>query len=357
MAADLPTNTVWQDREIEFSLPVQYVAPRKGEFIIDELDDVEDTKGNNGERGTLRVTNLRLIWFAHRTKKVNLSVGLKNIISMTIRSASSRLRGVTQALYVLAKPHRLVSKFSSVPKHENKRYEFIFTYLVPDSPRLFTTVQAVHRAYDSSKMYRELKLRGAIIQDKQLIMLPTETLYSKVNGVWNLSSDQGNLGHFFITSVRLVWHAALAENFNVSIPYMQIKSVRIRDSSKFGMALVVETAEDSGGFVLGFRVDPVARLKEVAKEIVSLFNMFSERPNFGVQFSLEDQPEGLDAVTVPVPDEDVVIAQVDEAAPAVGMYLADGDKNTDRPATFAPELGLAIEDLREGVTLEDLWTL
>ena len=40
-------------------------------------------------------------------------------------------------------------------------------------------------------------------------------------GVWNLSSDQGNLGTFFITNVRLVWHANMAENFNVSIPYLQ----------------------------------------------------------------------------------------------------------------------------------------
>lgn len=45
---------------------------------------------------------------------------------------------------------------------------------------------------------------------------------SQVEGVWNLSSDQGNLGCFFLTNVRLVWHANLAQNFNVSIPYMQM---------------------------------------------------------------------------------------------------------------------------------------
>ena len=47
-------------------------------------------------------------------------------------------------------------------------------------------------------------------------------MYNKVDGVWNLSSDQGNLGTFFITNVRVVWHANLAENFNVSIPYLQV---------------------------------------------------------------------------------------------------------------------------------------
>lgn len=72
----------------------------------------------------------------------------------------------------------------------------------------------------------------------------------KVNGVWNLFSEQGNLGTFFVTNVRLVWHANLVETFNVSIPYMQIASVRVRES-KFGQALVVETHSSSGGYMLG----------------------------------------------------------------------------------------------------------
>lgn len=93
-----------------------------------------------------------------------------------------------------------------------------------NSPRLFTTVQAIYRSYETTKLYRDLKLRGAIIKEKQLLMLPDEDVYSKVDGVWNLSSDQGNLGTFFVTNVRIVWHANLAENFNVSIPYLQIVS-------------------------------------------------------------------------------------------------------------------------------------
>ena len=51
---------------------------------------------------------------------------------------------------------------------------------------------------------------------------------------------KGNLGIFHITDVRLIWHAELNENFNVSVPYYQTKSIKIRDS-KFGLALVVET--------------------------------------------------------------------------------------------------------------------
>ena len=43
-------------------------------------------------------------------------------------------------------------------------------------------------------MYRDLKLRAAIIQDKQLILLSGEQIYSKYQGVMNLSAEQGNLG-------------------------------------------------------------------------------------------------------------------------------------------------------------------
>ncbi len=39
-------------------------------------------------------------------------------------------------------------------------------------------------------MYRELKLRGAILSEKRLRVLPQETVINTVNGVWNLSSDQ-----------------------------------------------------------------------------------------------------------------------------------------------------------------------
>jgi hypothetical protein len=103
----------------------------------------------------------------------------------------------------------------------------------------------VFRAYDTSKLYRDLKLRAAIVKDKSLLLLPKEQVYNKLSGIWNLSSDQGNLGSFYITNVRIVWHANLAENFNVSMPYMQIKTVRRV------CARPRERASECGRFALG----------------------------------------------------------------------------------------------------------
>lgn len=233
---------LWEDRDVRFDINPQQMKMRPGEKLIDALNAVEDTKGNNGDRGRLMVTNLRIIWHSLALPRVNLSIGFNCVINISTKTAQSKLRGQTEALYVLTKCN-------------NTRFEFIFTNLIPGSPRLFTTVISVHRAYETSKLYRDLKLRGALIHNKQLRLLPQEQVYNKVNGVWNLSSDQGNLGTFFITNVRLVWHANINESFNVSIPYLQMKSVKIRDS-KFGLALVVESSQQSGGYVLGFRIDP-----------------------------------------------------------------------------------------------------
>eukprot|EP00164_Ancoracysta_twista_P004543 GFYU01006129.1.p1 GENE.GFYU01006129.1~~GFYU01006129.1.p1 ORF type:complete len:344 (-),score=58.66 GFYU01006129.1:214-1245(-) len=333
---------VWEDREVRFDIPLQALGCRKGEFVIDAITSVEDTKGNNGERGSLVVTNLRILWQSTRNPRTNLSVGYNCVVSLNIRMASSRLRGNTQALYVL-------TRFNS------SRFEFIFTNLVKASPRLFTTVMAVFRSYETTKLYRDLKLRGAIIKDKNLILLPKERIISKVPGVWNLSSDQGNLGTFFVTNVRLVWHANLAENFNVSIPYLQIKTIRIRDS-KFGLALVIETSPRSGGYILGFRIDPAEKLEEVATEIQTLHRVHVDNPVFGVDYTMEEKPPAAAALKVQQTADDVEIINDDGGTDVFAAYYAEGEKNMDRGPVYNRELGLAVEQLRDGITIEQLWS-
>lgn len=60
---------------------------RLGEFAVDKLDLIEDTKGNAGENGRLIVTNLRIIWHSLLLPRINLSMNryskytLHNLIS------------------------------------------------------------------------------------------------------------------------------------------------------------------------------------------------------------------------------------------------------------------------------------
>lgn len=64
--------------------------------------------------------------------------------------------------------------------------------------------------------------------------------------------------------------------------------VKIRES-KFGVALVIESVESSGGYVLGFRIDPLERLKSVHREISSLQTVYSKAPIFGVEYTIKDE--------------------------------------------------------------------
>ena len=65
-------------------------------------------------------------------------------------------------------------------------------------------------------------MSGALLVESELQLLPREVAYSRVNGVWNLSSEAGNMGTFYITNCRVVWFSTASNAFNVSIPYLQV---------------------------------------------------------------------------------------------------------------------------------------
>lgn len=59
---------------------------RKGEHVIDKLDFIEDTKGNNGDKGRLLITNLRMIWHSLSTTRISLCKSFHiKLISVVIK--------------------------------------------------------------------------------------------------------------------------------------------------------------------------------------------------------------------------------------------------------------------------------
>ncbi|XP_023348121.1 LOW QUALITY PROTEIN: Bardet-Biedl syndrome 5 protein homolog [Eurytemora carolleeae] len=347
--AGATVDTMWEHREVRFDILLPQMKMRPGELLLDKLDSIEDTKGNAGDRGRMLITNIRAIWHSQTMPRVSLSIGYNCILNLTTKKVNSKLRGITEALYILTKCNQIIVII---------RFEFIFTNLVPGNARLFTSLIGVYRAFNSSKMYRELKLRGAILEDSALKLLPLEEIVSTINGVWNLSSDQGNLGTMIVTNVRIVWFANLNDLFNISIPYIQIASVRQRES-KFGTALVIESSELSGGYILGFRIDPGEKLVSIQKEISSLLVLYSATPIFGVEYVSQDEPLKEEDL-IPVVDNMDEINEIDEyneeTNDAFAAYLAEGSQK-DREVVFSRELGLAIEKLKDGFTLESLWSV
>lgn len=63
--------------------------------------------------------------------------------------------------------------------------------------------------------------------------------------------------------------------------------MRVRES-KYGPALVVNTLDTAGGYVLGFRIDPPERLRQVYKEMTSFFAIYSATPIFGVFYERKE---------------------------------------------------------------------
>ncbi|KAA0167046.1 hypothetical protein FNF28_02969 [Cafeteria roenbergensis] len=153
----------------------------------------------------------------------------------------------------------------------------------------------------------------------------------------------------------MVWHASLAENFNVSIPWIQISKVHVR-ASKFGQALVVETVPRAGGYVLGFKIEPDERREAACKEVSSLWKVFLADPVLGVKHTVEDAPTSTQSAPLERRADDVEIVDSAETSDTMAAYLADASKAADREPVFDPELGLAVEALPPGYDIGKLWS-
>ncbi|EGD78614.1 hypothetical protein PTSG_01591 [Salpingoeca rosetta] len=336
----------WRDHEVRFDSIATHMQPGPGEVIIDSLSNVEDTQGNNGVRGKLVVTNLRIMWHAIKKPSVNLSIGLFCISQISVKMVESKLKGGrTQAL-------TLVCKFKKM------RFSFVFTYLVPSSPRLFTIIQAVHRAYDSTRLYREVVVRSStLVSDDRVAVLPDEEIFDTLDGVWNLSGDKGELGTMVVSNIRCIWYSDLDPRFNVTIPYCMMSRIAIRNS-KFGKALVVKTAKAARSLTIGFRIDPADRLQRVAQKMERLHRVYHASPIYGVHVDVETaEGEGEGAGEMETEDDDIEIIQRDDfdvlAAYANGRLGQEASEDNKMPV-YSEELGLAIEPLLPGFTLDAL---
>ena len=182
---------------------------RKGEFMIDSIDAIEDTKGNNGERGSLVITNLRMIWRSFKDSKTNLSECKHHLpcgLSLSVFRHRVQLHhehchqnceftpeGTSTGQLILhamcfadyCESIRHCMFLQSSGKAASSSSSRILYRTAPDcSPqyRQCTGENVVRsgwasdlnlpRSYETSKLYRDLKLRGAIIKDKQLQILP-----------------------------------------------------------------------------------------------------------------------------------------------------------------------------------------
>jgi Bardet-Biedl syndrome 5 protein len=261
---------IWHDREVRFDVSKSQLGLRNGERVFETISNIEDTKGNNGDIGTLIFSNLRLIWYCQDNIKINLSLGYECIISTEIRTISSKVAGETQALAIKC-------------KFNGNRFEFLFNAVANDSPNLFNSFNLIYKAYDTSRLYRDVKMKGFLTQDKNLITLPGEEVICKISGVGSVNNDGVVLGSFFMTNIRVVWFSNSLDNFNLSLPWIQIKSCKLRELNKSGKVVAVESGKGLNANIFYFKFSD--KIETIIKDLENYHKKFIEQPTLGIDLS------------------------------------------------------------------------
>lgn len=405
--------TFWQDREIRFDGPPKTVDLRgKEEVLIRIIPRVEDTKGNNGLVGTMMLTNLRIIWYASTRQERNLSVGFFTIKNITIKEANSKLGGgVVSSLFVTAKygSSRFQFVFTATGNAKEARRSTAFSSASTaegQRENLFSLAHMIWKAYESTKMYREVRLRTALTDpanQNQLVLLPQEKVVSQHPRFINLTKEESFSGLLILTNIRLVWLEELRPAFNVSVPYIQIiglrlqiadnntsnkKKSKIQLSGKSNRTLVVQTSSYGGNFKFGFCAMQGELTSQIFSEVRSLWEIAVARPVFGVKVEAVDgDAQAANPPNAPPSRSGTVGGSALKCSPAsrgprstytppvqsegsnhlvfeeapidhFAGYYADeegGKRSKDRDPVYDVGLGLAVEKLKKGTSVRDLW--
>ena len=168
MTSKVNHDFIWQDRDIRFDSKPAELELRKGEVAIETQTNVEDTKGNTGDRGMLVATNLRFMWISAKKRRTNLSIGLHCVINMRLVAKATALTGLVHSVIIMT-------------KFNKSNFEFIFSLNAPAGTKknVFSHMHALFRSYESTRLYRDLKLRGAVIKNKELDLLRHEQVPRK----------------------------------------------------------------------------------------------------------------------------------------------------------------------------------
>jgi hypothetical protein len=89
---------------------------------------------------------------------------------------------------------------------------------------------------------------------------------------------------FYITNVRIVWFSTQIDSFNVSLPWIHIKNIKIKET-KNGRLIFFEINKHSGGNILAFKFND--NVDNILKELLTYHYSYLEYPVFGIDISAE----------------------------------------------------------------------
>jgi hypothetical protein len=155
-------------------------------------------------------------------------------------------------------------------KIQHSRFEFVLIVRQSSSYPFFCHYSSCVSFVWVVQVTRDVKPAARTVEGN---WLPKEHVYTKISwGSGNLSKVQSNLEHLALNLLSRLVMPTWPRIFLILLVSRTCKSKRFGfESPSFGSALVIETAPRSGGYVLGFRIDPETRLqvKFAAKQTAS----------------------------------------------------------------------------------------
>ena len=372
---------VWQDRYVKIDCNKKDISLRKGEESYEILKLIKDSKSPAGAIGTFLFTNLRLIWYENGNVKNNFSIGYDTIIDLSEKKTESKIDV----------DNEIITSLCIKCKDNDNEYEFLFTSIAEKDINLKTSLSNILKIYEVGRYYRDIKVKGAdivVFKEKKLNQLPDENILNTLNGI-SYINNQGNYpGILILTNLRIVWLSIQYENFNLTIPWIQMSKIQSKGDSKYEKLISVKIKSYFGGNLYNFYIAKTNLFDKILDDMTKAMYYYQEDPLLGVNINklmIDDSKVNKQK------KDNKQISQVPEQPPkklnkidehfkkVVNKYFTDEDiidnnnfngissiyllndyknkQNNINDIVFCKELGCAIEKLPDKVTIDNLWKI
>jgi hypothetical protein len=372
---------VWQDRYVKIDCNKKDISLRKGEESYEILKLIKDSKNPNGAIGTFLFTNLRLIWYENGNLKNNFSIGYDTIIDLSEKKTESKIDV----------DNEIITSLCIKCKDNDNEYEFLFTSIAERDINLKTSLSNILKIYEVGRYYRDIKVKGAdivVFKEKKLNQLPDENILNTLNGI-SYINNQGNYpGILILTNLRIVWLSIQYENFNLTIPWIQMSKIQSKGDSKYEKLISVKIKSYFGGNLYNFYIAKTNLFDKILDDMTKAMYYYQEDPLLGVNINklmIDDSKVNKQK------KDNKQISQVPEQPPkklnkidehfkeVVNKYFTDEDiidnnnfngissiyllndyknkQNNINDIVFCKGLGCAIEKLPDKVTIDNLWKI
>lgn len=371
---------VWQDRYVKIDCNKKDISLRKGEESYEILKLIKDSKSPSGAIGTFLFTNLRLIWYENGNLKNNFSIGYDTIIDLSEIKTESKIDVDSE----------IITSLCIKCKDNDNEYEFLFTSIAEKDINLKTSLSNILKIYEVGRYYRDIKIKGAdivVFKEKKLNQLPDENILNTLNGI-SYINNQGNYpGILIITNLRIVWLSTQYENFNLTIPWIQMSKIQSKSDSKYDKLISVTIKNYFGGNLYNFYIAKTNLFDKILDDMTKAMFYYQEDPLLGVNINklmIDDnktnkqKKDKNEQLTQEQPPKKA--NKIDEHfKKVVNKYFTDEDEidnnnfngissiyllndyknkqNNINDIVFSKELGCAIEKLPDKVTIDNLWKI